>query len=401
MNILNFFSKDKSQTFAGVKINKDGFLKILEVKKVNNSYTPIFLISENFLFFLKKDGFLNKKKFIDFFKEIKKQTESTSIKIYFENFKPKDNPIKITIKESLKIAGFGPANEEILKPNIKGIILSNNLTENENVLHFYQNNLTLLQTENGKVKHKEEFSILDLNSKKSLKIIKNLQNNTIKLSGGFGDLFRTTKNLLKACGANVEEVNIWQNILSFSDSIPQVSKKESRYIVDLLAFVVPKLRKWDYVSIKLPRENIKLTDKKPKKKKTFLPKINKNLFLPKKKKIKSLPKNKIEQKPKKQTISTEIKKLPKNKTKIFLKKRKIKTENEVGRKISQNIKKYSNLNIPFDQKSVDEKIAEYSDFDVSDLIKQNIQTQTNTEPLQKTKRTFWKKIKKILNKKVF
>ncbi len=432
MSILNIFSNDDAKTFAGLRINKNGFLEVLELQKVNNSYNPVFWTKESFDTFIKKDGVLDKKKFIDFFKIIRTKTKSSNFKVCFQEFETKDDHFKIVINESLKIAGFGPKNKEIEKPNTKGIILSNNLTENENVLYFHKNNIVFLETQKGKVKNKKEFNILDLDAKKVLELLKNLESKKIKMVGSWGELFRTTKNLLKACGAEVEEVNIWQNILSFSDAIPDISKEESQYVVEILALTVPKLRKWEYLPIKVEKEKIESKDKKlenkvekkkekkeekkkmflpkTKKKKTFLPK-NKKSLLPKEEKAKSLPKNKKKEKkedkekekkaekkkhkkekPKKDKKKTEpkkeekkTKKIDKKEEKVFLKKWKEKTEEEIKKELQKNLEVYADKDILFEQKTEEDKIAEYSDFKIKQKENQN---------------SFWQKIKNFFGQKI-
>lgn len=277
MGILEIFKK-KENFIAGLNINSDGVFELIELKKINNSYFPIFAYSgilENFTY----NGIFKKKKFINIFKELKKEIKSE--KIFLNSFENKK--LENEIKSALKISGF--SNISIKNQNINGIILTSYYNFQKMSVYFSKNEIFFTTTENEKIIKQDKIKVSDFKVSLVAKLTSHLKQKHIFLSGIKPFMIEPVTGVFYQANIKVHLQNIWENFLDFSDGIPALFPEESQEFITVLSITVPNLKKWKAPSY--GRENAKKDIKKEnilESTEVFLPKPKKKVYLKKSKK---------------------------------------------------------------------------------------------------------------------
>ena len=371
--MFNFLSKFKKKDIyvCGLNFEEDFTFQLLELKKINKSYAPVFF-KNIFLEDIFSKELFKKEKFIKYFKNYKKEIKSDAIKVYIN----KSEKLKKEIESSLKIVGF----KKIIfidKKNVLGIILNNFTPYERNVFYFTQKRIYFFNVKDKDINFLDELSSKNFSSLKIEEFLQKSKTSTVYITGNVQNKLDSIKKTLKISNYKMELLNIWNNFLNFKDDIPAINLIDSYDYIDVLSFTVPSLNKRPYLGEKIIEEKestlllsrgrvkVKITEieeaeikekkeiKKNKKKKEvkkvapnvlFLPKHNsnfvkkiRNLFLKRKKKVVVVEKK--EEKEKNNNVQ-------KNKKEIKKDKKNIKKGKKKGKKSVFLPKKVKKLFLP-------------------------------------------------------
>ncbi|MCD5396817.1 MAG: hypothetical protein LRZ98_01615 [Candidatus Pacebacteria bacterium] len=180
--MFDFLSKKKNRYICGINFEKQLNFQLLEIKRINNSFTPTFFRN------IKIDGvyeknIFNRIKFINFFKQYFPYLHSKNINVYLTDSYPK---LKKEIEESLKIIGFRKV-IFIENKNTLGIIVPNFSASPVSVFYFTKIKVYFIFIKNNKIIYLDEFKIQNF----SIKIVENhiekTKNDNIFITGHFID----------------------------------------------------------------------------------------------------------------------------------------------------------------------------------------------------------------------
>jgi hypothetical protein len=235
MNIFNFLKKEEYH--LGMNLELDGSYQIIELKKINQSYFPIYSTSgiiEGFI----ENGIFRKKVFINELKKHLPQLKSRSLKINsFENPKLRDE-----IRSALRIVGFEKISI-ISEKNIEGVILDEKQPAEELTLFFSQPESIFYKTEGGFIIEKEKIENQKMNIAKIMEIGNKLKQKHVFMAGANENIFEPLENIFYQAGLKVHQRNIWKNFLDFADGIPSIFPEETYKFIKVLSLTVPNLKK--------------------------------------------------------------------------------------------------------------------------------------------------------------
>jgi hypothetical protein len=201
MNILDIFKKNKG-FFSSLYIHSNGDFQLIELKKINTSYFPVFTytdVLENF----SEDGIFRKKPFIKKFKYLRSKMDSIAIHINsFENKK-----LEAEIQSALQISGFTDI-RFVSKQNVYGIILPSTPNIEKMSVFFSKNNITFITTDNGEVTEIKSIPSSQLSVALVSKITAKLKQKKIFLSGISPAMLGPVDSIFYQAGIKVHLQNV-------------------------------------------------------------------------------------------------------------------------------------------------------------------------------------------------
>ena len=201
MSILDIFKKEPL-FIAGLHIDSDGNFHLIELKKINTSYFPIFThvgVLEDFA----QDGIFRKKSFIKEFKELRNNVTSDTLS--FNSFTNKK--LEQEIQSALKISGFSNVNIAA-ESNIDGIILPALSDFQQMSVFFSVGVITFTTTEHGLITETKTIPASEFRVSTVSKMTAKLFQKHIFLSGISPEMIDPVTGVFYQAGVKVHLQNV-------------------------------------------------------------------------------------------------------------------------------------------------------------------------------------------------
>ncbi len=176
MGLFDFLKKE-SEYISGLNLDSRGQYQLIELKKINTSWAPVYHrdgIIKDFV----DEGVFHKKEFISLFKEIAKSIHNKNI---FLN-ELKNQKLLGEIVSALKIAGFENVKIRSDK-NIEGIILDQENPYEEMTVLLRNDEVTFYLCENGFIVQRTTIPLMELSVAKITKTTEKLKEKHIFMVG--------------------------------------------------------------------------------------------------------------------------------------------------------------------------------------------------------------------------
>ena len=217
-----FFNKRKIYTSFLISKNK---IKVLEIVKKENNYTPNYWNEFNFNFQW------NKYERIENFKKIKKILKTNKIFLYLDNINIKPE----TIVDELKITGF---KVQLINSDVDyNLFFSKNNTDQETIFIFQKKmEIIFLIKENNQIIQKVKWNTVEEMKEKIQKFFPKSQT-TVYIAGSNEKTFLELKEWFFKKEKTLKLFNPWINILNLNQELPKMTLTESQNFIENLGVI--------------------------------------------------------------------------------------------------------------------------------------------------------------------